>query len=261
MRALKIAATGMQAQQTRVEVISNNLANMSTTAYNPRRAEFADLHYEQSRRPGTVNAADGSVLPTGVQLGLGVRTAAVTMEIAQGSLRNTGGDLDLAIEGDGYLEVLLPTGLSAFTRDGALKRDADGLIVTSDGHPVIPEITVPADARAISINADGEVYAYFDDQVEGRQLGAFALASFANEKGLEAMGGNLYRETAASGAPEIGEAGRDGRGVFRQGFLEDSAVDAVREITRLIEAQRGYELNAKVITAADQMMAASAQIR
>lgn len=261
MRALKIAATGMEAQQMRVEVISNNLANMNTTAYNPRRAEFSDLIYEQVSRPGAVNAADGSVLPTGVQLGLGVRPAAVTMEIGQGSLRATGGDLDLAIEGAGYLEVLLPTGLSAYTRDGSLKRDGEGLIVTSDGLPVIPEITIPEDARSISVNADGEVYAYFDDQVEGRLIGRFTLASFPNEKGLEAMGGNLYLETAASGPPAIGEPGVDGRGGFRQGFLEDSAVDAVREITRLIEAQRGYELNAKVITAADQMMAASAQIR
>ncbi len=261
MRALKIAATGMEAQQLRVEVISNNLANMSTTAYNPRRAEFADLHYQQAQRAGTVSAADGSVLPAGVQLGLGVRTSAVSMDVSQGSLRQTGGELDVAIDGDGYLEIRLPNGQSAYTRDGALKRNGEGLVVTSEGFPVIPEITVPAETRSISINAQGEVYAYFADQVEAQLLDRLTLASFANQKGLEAIGGNMFLETAASGAPEIGEAGVDGRGTFRQGFLEDSAVDPVREITQLIEAQRGYEMNAKVITAADQMLGATTQIR
>ncbi len=261
MRALNIAATGMAAQQMRVEVISHNLANMNTTAYNARRAEFADLHYQQIDRPGTINAADGAVLPAGVQLGLGVRAAAVSMQVAQGTLTETGGALDLAIEGQGYLEITLPNGEPAFTRDGALKRNGEGLIVTSDGFAVVPDITVPEDARQISINADGEVYAYFDNQVEAQLLGRFQLATFVNEKGLEAMGSNLYRETEASGAPNIGDAGLDGRGTFRQGYLEASSVDAVREITGLIEAQRGYELNSKVITAADQMLAATSQIR
>jgi len=261
MRALKIAATGMEAQQMRVEVVSNNLANMSTTAYNPRRAEFADLHYQQVQRAGTVNAADGAVLPAGVQLGLGVRAAAVSMDVAQGSLQQTGGDLDVAIDGAGYIEVILPSGASAYTRDGALKRDGEGMLVTSDGYPVAPEIVLPPDARSISINATGEVYAYFDDQVDGRLIDRLTLTSFANQKGLEAIGGNLYLETAASGPADAGAAGENGRGTFRQGFLEDSAVDAVREITRLIEAQRGYELNAKVITAADQMLAATTQVR
>ncbi|MEM8791503.1 MAG: flagellar basal-body rod protein FlgG [Pseudomonadota bacterium] len=261
MRALDIAATGMDAQQTRVEVISNNLANMNTTAYNPRRAEFADLHYQQVRQPGTINAADGTVLPTGVQIGLGVSTAAVAIEAEQGALRQTGGELDIAIEGSGYLEVTLPNGLAAYTRDGGLKRTGDGLIVTSEGYPVVPDITIPEDARSIEINADGDVIASFADQVETQVLGRFTLASFTNDKGLEAIGGNLFLETAASGAPNIGDAGLDGRGIFRNGFLEESAVDPVREITELIEAQRGYEMNAKVITAADQMLSATVQIR
>lgn len=261
MRALQIAATGMSAQQMRVEVISNNLANMSTTGYNARRAEFADLHYQQLTRPGTINASDGTVVPTGVQLGLGVRPAAVTVNVAQGSLSQTGGDLDLAIEGLGYLEVTLPSGLSAYTRDGALKRSADGLIVTSDGHAVAPGITIPADARSISVNAAGEVYAYFSDRVEPELLGQFTLASFVNEKGLEAIGSNLFLETAASGPATVSVPGDNGVGTLRQGFLEDSSVDAVREITDLIEAQRGYELNAKVITAADQMLSATTQVR
>jgi flagellar basal-body rod protein FlgG len=261
MRALNIAATGMAAQQMRVEVISHNLANMNTTAYNARRAEFADLHYQQIQRPGTINSADGAVLPAGVQLGLGVRAAAVSMQVAQGALSETGGPLDLAIEGAGYLEIVMPNGEPAWTRDGGLKRNGEGLIVTSDGFPVAPEIVVPEDARNITINADGEVWVYFDDQIEAQLLGQFALATFANEKGLEAIGSNLYRETEASGQPNVGDAGQDGRGTFRQGWLESSSVDAVRELTQLIEAQRGYELNSKVITSADQMLGATTNIR
>lgn len=261
MRALKIAATGMSAQQMRVETISNNLANMSTTGYNARRAEFSDLHYQQITRPGSVNASDGTILPAGIQLGLGVRPSAVAVHLSQGSLSATGGDLDIAIEGSGYLEVSLPSGLSAFTRDGALKRDSDGLIVTSDGFPVQPEITVPTDARSISINADGEIYAHFIDTPEAELLGQLTLSTFTNAKGLEATGSNLFLETEASGAPIVSSPGEDGAGFLRQGYLEDSSVDAVREVTELIEAQRGYELNAKVITAADQMLAATTQVR
>ena len=261
MKALQIAATGMSAQQMRVETISNNLANMSTTGYNARRAEFADLHYQQFARAGTINASDGTILPTGVQLGMGVRPSAVSVHLAQGSLSATGSELDIAIEGNGYLEITLPSGEQAFTRDGSLKRSADGLIVTSDGFPVAPEIVIPSDARSLSINADGEVYAYFQDTVEAQLLGQFTLAGFTNAKGLEALGGNLFRETEASGAPLVATPGEDGLGTLRQGYLEDSSVDAVREITELIEAQRGYEMNAKVITAADQMMSATTQVR
>jgi flagellar basal-body rod protein FlgG len=261
MRALSIAATGMSAQAMRVEVISNNLANMNTTGYNARRAEFADLHYQQVTRAGTINAADGTVVPTGVQLGLGVRPASVTVILGQGASAATGGDLDVAIEGHGYLEVQLPSGISAYTRDGALKRSADGQIVTSDGYPVVPDITIPPDARSLSISADGEIYAYFNDRVEPELLGQFTLATFPNAKGLEAIGSNLFLETAASGASLVSVPGTDGLGTLRQGYLEESSVDAVRELTELIEAQRGYELNAKVITAADQMLGATTQIR
>ncbi|WP_397541806.1 flagellar basal-body rod protein FlgG [Roseovarius salis] len=261
MRALKIAATGMAAQQMRVETISNNLANMTTTGYNARRAEFADLHYQQMTRAGTVNAADGTVLPTGVQLGLGVRPAAITVNLAQGALSQTNGDLDVAIEGRGYLEVTLPSGQQAYTRDGGLKRSADGLIVTSDGFTVGPGITIPDDVRSLSINADGEVYAYFAETPEAELLGRFNLVGFTNPKGMEAIGSNLFTETEASGQPVVGTPGQDGLGTLRQGYLEDSSVDSVREITELIEAQRGYELNSKVISAADQMMAATTQVR
>lgn len=261
MRALQIAATGMAAQQMRVEVISNNLANMNTTGYNARRAEFADLHYQQMTKPGTINAADGTVVPAGIQLGLGVRPAAVSVQLAQGSLTETGGDLDIAIEGSGYLEVTLPSGLSAYTRDGALKRSADGQIVTSEGFPLSPGITIPTDAKSITINPQGEVYAYFSDRVEAEMLGQISLVGFTNEKGLEATGSNLFLETAASGPANAGTPGEDGLGTLRQSYLESSTVDSVREVTQLIEAQRGYELNAKVLTAADEMLAATAQVR
>ncbi|MDO8885262.1 MAG: flagellar basal-body rod protein FlgG [Pseudotabrizicola sp.] len=261
MKSLQIAATGMAAQQMRVDVVANNLANMSTTGYNARRADFADLHYQQLARPGSVSASDGTVLPTGVQLGLGVRPAAVSVILSQGSLSQTGGDLDVAIEGLGYLEVTLPGGIAAYTRDGALKRTGEGLIVNSEGHQVAPGITIPADARSIAINADGEVYAYFGDRVRPELLGALSLVGFTNEKGLEAMGSNLFLETEASGPALQGAPGENGLGTLRQGYLEESSVDAVREVTELIKAQRGYELNAKVITAADQMLSATTQVR
>ena len=261
MKALNIAATGMSAQQTRVDVIAHNLSNMSTTGYNTRRAEFADLHYEQVARAGAVSASDGSMLPTGVQLGLGVRPSSVTVQLAQGTLGRTDGDLDVAIDGDGYLEITLPSGQAAYTRDGALKRSADGLIVTSDGYPVVPDITLPPDARTVTINADGEVYVYFDENTAPQLLGQFTLTGFTNPKGLEAVGSNLFLETEASGGPLVGTPGQDGLGTLRQGYLEDSSVDPVQEITDLIEAQRGYELNSKVISAADQMLGATVQIR
>lgn len=261
MRALQIAASGMAAQQMRVEVISNNLSNMSTTGYNTRRAEFADLHYQQLARAGAVNAADGTVLPTGIQLGLGVRPSAISVSVQQGALAATNGDLDVAIEGNGFLEIRLPSGQSAYTRDGALKRNGEGVVVTSDGFPVVPEIVIPDDVRSLSINADGQVHGYFAETVEAQVLGELNLSGFANTKGLEAIGSNLFTETEASGPALVGRPGQDGLGQIRHGYLEDSSVDAVREITELIKAQRGYELNSKVISAADQMLAATTQVR
>jgi len=261
MRALEIAATGMQAQQTRVEVIANNIANVGTTAYNLRRAEFADLLYQQAQRAGDVSSDAGTVVPAGIQLGLGTRTAAVSMQSAQGTLRQTNGELDLALEGRGWFEVQLPSGDSAYTRDGSLKLSADGQIVTSEGYPVVPQITVPTDARSISINADGQVFAHFDNGQAPQELGKITLATFINEKGLEARGSNLFTATTASGDAQVGDSGTDGRGTMRQGYLEQSSVDIVTEITQLIEAQRAYEMNSKVITAADQMLSAANQVR
>ncbi len=261
MNALQIAASGMSAQQMRVDVVANNLANMSTTGYNARRADFVDLHYQQLAKPGTVSAQDGSVLPTGIQMGLGVRPSAVSVVLGQGTILQTGNDLDVAIEGRGYIEVTLPSGASGYTRDGSLKRTGDGLIVTADGFQVAPGMTIPSDARSVTINADGEVYAFFNGQVTSQLLGQIGLVGFTNEKGLEAMGSNLYLESPASGPPLVGTPGLDGLGTLRQGYLEESTVDPVREVSELIKAQRGYELNAKVITAADQMLSATSQIR
>lgn len=261
MQALRIAATGMDAQQKRVEVISNNIANMSTTAYSARRAEFADLHYQQLKPPGEISSATGLIAPAGVELGLGVRASAVIVNPKQGSLKQTGGDLDIAIEGKGYFEVTLPNGDPAFTRDGSFKRTGEGLIVTTDGYPLAGDITIPQDARSITINASGEVFAYFDGQTGGQQIGVILLNSFLNEAGLEALGGNLFRETAGSGAPTAGAPTLDGRGQLRQGYLEESSVDVVQQIAELIEAQRGYEMNSKVISAADQMLGATTQMR
>lgn len=261
MNALQIAASGMSAQQMKVDVVSNNLANMSTTGYNARRADFADLMYQQIQRPGTISSESGTMLPTGVQLGMGVRPSSVSVILQQGVLSQTGGDLDLAVDGKGYLEVTLPSGTVGYTRDGSLKRSADGLIVTSDGYQVTPGITIPSDAQSVSINTNGEVYAYFDGKTTPTLLGQFNLATFSNEKGLEATGSNLFLETAASGSPVEGAPASAGFGALRQGYLEESSVDAVHEITELIKAQRGYELNAKVITAVDEMMSTTTQVK
>ena len=261
MQALRIAATGMDAQQKRVEVVSNNIANMSTTAYSARRAEFADLHCQQLRAPGAISSSTGLVAPSGIEMGLGVRTSAVSVNVEQGSLRQTGGDLDLAIEGRGYFEVTLPSGDPAYTRDGTFKRTGEGLIVNSEGYPLAGSITVPEDARSVTVNTDGEIYAYFDGDAGGQLIGTLTVSMFVNEKGLEALGGNMFRETEASGAAVSGEPGLDGRGAIRQGYLEESTVDVVQQIADLIEAQRGYELNSKVISAADQMLGSTTQIR
>jgi flagellar basal-body rod protein FlgG len=261
MRALGIAASGMQAQQTRVDVISNNIANMSTTAYDARRAEFADLMYQQLARPGAVSSDQGTQLPTGIQIGHGVRTVAVSMNPQQGNLIQSGGELDMAIEGEGYFEVALPNGRSSYTRDGSFKRSAEGLVVTSEGYPLVPNITIPQGTRSISMNPNGEVYANFDTQTAGQLLGTITLSTFVNEKGLESIGDNKFLESAASGQPLTGAASIDGRGAIRQNYLEASSANIVEQLTFLIEAQRGYEMNAKVITASDQMMSTTSQIR
>ncbi|MEO9968464.1 MAG: flagellar basal-body rod protein FlgG [Hyphomonadaceae bacterium] len=261
MKALQIAATGMAAQQTRVDVISNNIANMSTTAYRPRVAQFSDLAYQQVLRPGTITSQTGTVVPAGIQIGTGVRPSTVSVSLTQGSLRATGGELDLGIDGIGYLEVSLPSGESAYTRDGKLNRSPEGELVTMDGFPLADGIVIPEDANGITISRDGEVVAFFDDQTDGQPIGTISLVRFVNEKGLEAIGDNMFRETEASGDANQLVAGTEGVGDIRQGFIEDSGVDVVKEISDLIEAQRGYELNSKVITASDEMLAATTRLR
>lgn len=260
MRSLGIAAGGMFAQQTNVEVIANNIANLSTTAYSPRRAEFVDLMYQQEQRAGAPSSDQGTQLPAGIQVGLGVRPVAISMMPQQGSFKQTNGDLDLAIDGRGYFEVQMPDGKAAFTRDGSFKRSATGQIVTSDGYPVSPSITIPADAKKVTVNPNGEVYAFFGNNSTGQLLGKLTLNTFINERGLEAIGSNLFLTTPASGDAQTGDAGVDDRGLIKSGYLEASSVNVVYELTQLIEAQRGYEMNSKVMTAADGMMQSDTQI-
>lgn len=261
MRALSIAATGMLAQQLNVEVISNNIANMNTTAYQRRRAEFADLLYQNLRRVGTDSSSSGSVVPTGVQVGLGVRTTATVRMTEQGNLISTENPLDTAVEGEGYFQVSLPTGDTAYTRAGSFQLSPQGEIVTTDGFTVAPGITIPTDAIEITINAEGQVLVKVDGQVAPNNVGQLQLAIFANDAGLEAIGGNLFLETPASGSATTGTPGAAGFGSLRQGFLETSNVNVVTEITNLITAQRAYEMNSRVIETADQMMSTLNQIR
>ena len=254
MRALSIAATGMQAQQTNVEVIANNLANMNTTAYKMQRAEFQDLLYQNIERAGAASADTGAVLPAGIQIGVGVRTAATYRITGQGNLASTTNPYDLAINGKGYFHVLMPDGTDAYTRSGAFALSPEGQIVTDKGYVVQPGIAVPQDAIAVTINAQGQVQAQIAGQNAPQTLGQLELARFPNDGGLQAMGDNLYTETAASGAVLTGLPGSPGYGTLQQGFLETSNVNAVQEITDLITAQRAYEMNSKVISAADQML-------
>ncbi|MGC2855657.1 flagellar basal-body rod protein FlgG [Novispirillum sp. DQ9] len=261
MRSLSIGATGMLAQQTNVEVISNNIANMNTTAYARRRAEFHDLLYQNIRRPGSTSSDAGTVVPAGVQLGLGVKTAAVYRISEQGSLNNTENTFDLALRGKGYFQVQLPSGETAYTRDGTFQPNADGQLVTHDGYQVLPGITIPQDAVSVTINASGEVLVKVDGEVQPQNVGQIQLATFANEAGLEAIGSNLLLETPASGAAVIGAPGTPGFATTLQGFTETSNVNVVSEITDLIAAQRAYEMNSKVIQTSDDMMAAVNQLK
>jgi flagellar basal-body rod protein FlgG len=261
MRALDIAATGLQAQQTNVEVISNNIANMSTTGYKRRRAEFQDLIYQNLRRAGSQSSDQGTVLPSGAQLGLGVRTAAIYRIAEQGSLTQTENRFDLAVRGNGYFPVTLPSGETAYTRAGSFGLAPDGTIVTADGFPVAGGIAVPAAARDVTINAAGEVLVKLDGQVQPQNVGQIQIAIFPNEGGLEATGDNMFLATPASGAAQPGVPGGVGYGQIQQGFLESSNVNVVQEITNLITAQRAYEMNSKVITASDEMLSTLTRMR
>ena len=261
MRSLHVAATGMLAQQTNVEVISNNIANISTTGYKRRRAEFHDLIYQNIRRSGSQSADTGTVLPQGAQLGLGVRTGAIYRIPEQGNLQQTENRFDLAIRGNGYFQVQLPSGETAYSRDGTFGLSPEGVIVTAEGFTVQPGITIPATATDVTINASGQVFAKLDGQVQPQNVGQIQLAAFANEGGLEAMGDNLFLATPASGQPQQAAPGQPGYGQVLQGFIETSNVNVVQEITSLITAQRAYEMNSKVITASDEMLQTLTRLR
>jgi flagellar basal-body rod protein FlgG len=261
MRALSIGATGMLAQQMNVEVISNNIANMNTTGYKRGRAEFNDLLYQDLRRVGSASSDAGTIVPSGVQVGLGVKAAAVYRITEQGNITITDNSLDLAINGRGYFEVELPNGEIGYTRAGSFQLSPTGDLVTPDGYLVMPGITIPPQVTSISINNNGEVFVQDGTAVNATRVGQVELASFPNEAGLEAIGDNLYLETAASGVALAGVPGKDGFGAILQGALETSNVNVVSEITNLITAQRAYEMNSKVIQAADEMMQNVNQLR
>ena len=260
MRALSIAATGMLAQQTNVEVIANNLANMNTTGYKEQRAAFQDLLYQNIQQPGAQSADTGTLVPNGIQLGAGVRTAAVYRITTAGDLKNTANPYDVAINGAGYFRVQMPDGTDAYTRDGNFSLSPEGQLVTQQGYVVQPGIAIPSTATAVTINAQGQVQATLPGQTATQTVGQLELTRFPNDAGLRALGDNLLAETASSGAPQAGVPGSTGYGTIQQYFLETSNVNAVEEITSLITAQRAYEMNSKVISAADQMLAETAKL-
>jgi flagellar basal-body rod protein FlgG len=253
MRALAIAATGMKVQQTNVEVIANNIANINTTSFKRSRAEFTDLLYQAERAAGAPSRGGQDAVPEGAQIGLGARTAAVRNLHMQGALTNTGNKLDLALNGRGWFQIAGANGESLYTRAGAFNKNATGQIVTVDGYVVQPAMTIPTDASDVVVNETGQVYVRAGTQSTLQLIGQLTVASFTNDAGLEPLGGNLYRETTASGTAVVGVPGDPGIGTVHQGYLENSNVDPVKEITELIAAQRSYEMNSKVIQAADEM--------
>src|ERR1700744_4691681 len=254
MRALSIASTGMLAQQTNVETIANNLANMNTTGFKEQRAEFQDLLYQNVQTPGSQTSDTGAVAPNGIQLGAGVRTAAVYRITIQGDLQSTGNPYDVAVQGPGYFSVTQADGTIAYTRAGQFSLAPQGQLVTQDGSVVQPGIAIPANTLSVQINAQGQVNATVAGNSTPQTVGQLELTRFPNEAGLNAVGGNLLLETPASGAPQSGVPGSAGFGTIQEGFLETSNVNSVDEITALITAQRAYEMNSKVVTAADQML-------
>jgi len=255
MKALAIAATGMNAQQLNVEVIANNIANINTTSFKRARAEFTDLLYQTERLHGVPTRAGEAAVPEGANLGLGVRTTAIRNLHSQGALAQTSNKLDLALDGRGWFQVQGPENETLYTRAGSFNTNAEGQVVTAEGYVVQPAMTVPQNTVEVVVNQSGQVYARIDGQAQQRELGQLQLSNFANEAGLTPLGGNLYRESTASGAAVTGVAGEPGFGKIHQGYLESSNVDPVKEITQLISAQRAYEMNSKIIQAADEMAA------
>ncbi|RLB02365.1 MAG: flagellar basal body rod protein FlgG [Deltaproteobacteria bacterium] len=260
MQALWIAATGMKGQELRINVISNNLANINTPGFKASRIDFEDLIYQSLKAAGATSAG-GNQIPTGMDIGLGVRPAAVQKLFLQGDYHQTQNPLDLAIEGKGFFKVTMPDGTVAYTRSGAFKLDSEGRLVTSDGYPVDPEIVIPPEATSITISSDGTVSVTVPGQVSAQEVGRLELADFVNPAGLKAIGKNLFLPTAASGDPTTGNPGEDGLGTIAQGFLEMSNVDLVTELVEMIMAQRAYEINGKVIQSADDMLQTAANLK
>lgn len=260
MKALYIASTGMGAQERNVEVISNNIANMRTTGYKRQRAEFQDLLYQQINRAGSQTSSQGNMIPAGLEIGSGVRTVATPRVMSQGSVNPTERELDVAVRGEGFFQIELPDGRTAYTRDGSFERDAEGNLVTSNGYMVQPGINIPGNARGVSISPDGTVEAFIGTDAVPTQLGQLQLARFVNKSGLESMGDNLFLETAASGEAQVSVPNIDGYGDLLQAYLEMANVNSVTEISDLIAAQRAYEMNARVISGADEMMQATSQL-
>ena len=259
MRALSTAATGMSAQQLNVEVISNNIANMNTIAFKRQSAQFQDLLYQDQNQVGSQSDSSGTIVPTGLQVGSGVTAGSISRVTLQGSMTQTSNPLDLAIQGVGYLQVQLPSGETAYTRAGNLAVNNQGQIVTNQGYPILPELTVPTGATNIVISQSGLVQATLPNQATPQTLGQMQLATFINEAGLEGLGNNMWQVSGASGPAVVNQPGVNGYGTLMQGYTEASNVDAVTEVTNLITAQRAYEMNSKVITTADQMLSTTVQ--
>jgi flagellar basal-body rod protein FlgG len=259
MRSLSIAKTGLEAQQTQLDTITHNLANVGTNGYKRSRAVFEDLLYQNIRQAGA-NSTQQTQLPTGLQLGTGVKTVATARNFSQGSLTQTGNNLDLAINGQGFFQIQMPDGTTSYTRDGSFQVDAQGQLVTSSGYPVSPGITVPANTQNITIGKDGIVTATVSGSTTPQQIGQLQLANFMNPAGLDPRGGNLFAETAASGTPQTGNPGTTGLGAINQGVVESSNVNVVEELVSMIQAQRAYEINSKAIQTSDQMLARLAQL-
>jgi flagellar basal-body rod protein FlgG len=260
MRALATAASGMMAQELNVQVISNNIANMRTTGYKRQRAEFQDLLYEHVRRIGTQTSTQGNILPVGIDLGGGVKAVGTPRLMTQGTLGQTGADLDLAITGEGFFKVQMPDGTFTYTRDGSFSMDSQGRVVTPAGNVVQPGITIPANSQSISVSSVGQVSVTVPGSTTPTVLGQLTMTRFLNKAGLQAIGDNAFVETPASGTPQDGVPNTDGYGTVTQGSLEQANVEAVTEISDLIAAQRAYEMNGKVITAADQMLSTTSSL-
>ncbi|MDR0664450.1 MAG: flagellar basal-body rod protein FlgG [Helicobacteraceae bacterium] len=255
IRSLYAAATGMKAQQLSIDAVSNNIANVNTTGYKKQRAEFADLMYQVMEYAGTSSSAT-TISPTGIEVGLGVRPTAIQKIFSQGNYKETGNQLDVAISGDGFFQIQLPDGTTAYTRAGAFKLDENGTIVTADGYPLLPQVVVPADTTQLTIGADGTISVMQAGQTQSAQIGQFELANFINPAGLHSLGDNNYVNTTASGDAVVGQPGLNGFGQTRQLFLELSNVQLVDEMTDLITGQRAYEAGSKAITTSDEMLSA-----